>query len=322
MGIALAPVPVLNRIISLNLKMGDMSRKEQLICGKSKWTDITDPSMNEMEQLSKEYGLNQHIVRDCMQPEHLPKYEFTDGVHFLILRFYSHTPDKRLVTIQDLTNKIAIFYNDDFLITIHKSETPFLDKLRKKYVPTDRCSSTSNLLTQIAWHSLETYDEPANRLSEQVDFFENQIMLKNSGHDHIESLYILKREASIGHKVLMLMLEPINHIYIKKGEEAALQDARDQHLKMQTLYTQVLEELNNLLNLSMSFSSQKTNEVMKVLTIFSAFFLPLTFIAGIYGMNFHYMPELAQRWGYPVCLVIMAFITISIYSWFKRKHWL
>jgi len=299
-----------------------MSRKEQLICEDIKWIDITDPSMQEMEELSKEYGLNQHIVRDCMQPEHLPKYEFTDGVHFLILRFYSHTPDKRLVTIQDLTNKIAIFYNDHFMITIHKSETPFLDILRKKYVATGMCASTSNLLSQVAWLSLETYDEPANRLSEQVDFYENQIMLKNSGNDHIESLYILKREASIGHKVLMLMLEPINHIYIKPGEEAALQDVRDQHLKMQTLYTQVLEELNNLLNLSMSFSAQKTNDVMKVLTIFSAFFLPLTFIAGIYGMNFKFMPELTQKWGYPTSLGIMAIITFFIYSWFKRKHWL
>jgi magnesium transporter len=299
-----------------------MSRKEQLICEDIKWIDITDPSMQEMEGLSKEYNLNQHIVRDCLQPEHLPKYEFTDGVHFLILRFYSHTPDKRLVTIQDLTNKIAIFYGDHFMITIHKSETPFLDVLRKKYVATGRCASTSNLLTQIAWHSLETYDEPANRLSEQVDFYESQIMLKNSGNDHIESLYILKREASIGHKVLMLLLEPINHIYIKPGEEAALQDVRDQHLKMQTLYTQVLEELNNLLNLSMSFSAQKTNDVMKVLTIFSAFFLPLTFLAGIYGMNFQYMPELVQKWGYPACLAVMAFITMGIYSWFKRKNWL
>src|SRR6476619_1145860 len=299
-----------------------MSRKEQLICEGIKWIDITDPSMNEMEALSKEYGLNQHIVRDCMQPEHLPKYEFTDGVHFLILRFYSHTPDKRLVTIQDLTNKIAIFYDDHFMITIHKSETPFLDMLRKKYVATGRCASTSNLLAQVAWHSLETYDEPANRLSEQVDFYENQIMLKNSGNDHIESLYILKREASIGHKVLMLMLEPINHIYIKPGEEAALQDVRDQHLKMQTLYTQVLEELNNLLNLSMSFSAQKTNEVMKVLTIFSAFFLPLTFIAGIYGMNFHYMPELSKKWGYPAVILLMVTVTIIIYLWFKKKRWL
>jgi magnesium transporter len=91
---------------------------------------------------------------------------------------------------------------------------------------------------------------------------------------------------------------------------------------MQTLYTQVLEELNNLLNLSMSFSAQKTNDVMKVLTIFSAFFLPLTFLAGIYGMNFKYMPELAQKWGYPACLAVMAFITMGIYSWFKRKNWL
>ncbi len=73
-----------------------------------------------MEELSKQYGLNHHTVKDCLEPEHLPKYESDNDVHFLILRFYAHQFDKRLATIQELTNKIAIFYTDDFLITIHK----------------------------------------------------------------------------------------------------------------------------------------------------------------------------------------------------------
>ena len=299
-----------------------MSRKEQIVCGEFKWIDITAPSAQEMQELSTEYKLNGNIVRDCMEPEHLPKYEFVDDVHFLILRFYFHTPDKRMVTIQDLTNKIAIFFAEEFLITIHKSEAKFLDSLRNKYVTPGKCNSSTELLAQIVWHSLETYDEPANRLSEHVDFFESQVMLKNSASGHIPALYIIKREASIAHKILMLMQEPINHIYIKKGEETLLQDVRDQHLKMQTLYNQILEDVNNLLNLSMSFSAQRTNDVMKVLTIFSVFFMPLTFIAGIYGMNFHYMPELSQKWGYPASLALMAVVTVFIYYWFKRKKWL
>jgi magnesium transporter len=299
-----------------------MSRKEQIICDEIKWIQIVDPSASEMEALSKEYNLNQNIVRDCMQPEHLPKYEFVDDVHFLILRFFAHTFDKRIITIQDLTNKIAIFYANHFIITIHKSDAKFLEVLRNKYVVTGKCNSTTQLLAQIVWHSLETYDEPANRLSEQVDFYENQVMLKNSGGDHVETLYMIKREASIGSKTLTLMLEPINHIYIKPGEESSLQDVRDQHLKMQTLYSQVVEDVNNLLNLSMSFSAQRTNDVMKVLTIFSVFFLPLTFIAGIYGMNFEFMPELNKKWGYPASIGLMVLVTILIYTWFKRKKWL
>ena len=118
------------------------------------------------------------------------------------------------------------------------------------------------------------------------------------------------------------MLEPINHILVKPGEEAHLQDVRDQHLKMQTLYGLILEEVNNLLNLSMSFAAQRTNDVMRVLTLFSVFFMPLTFIVGIYGMNFEFMPELRSKWGYPAVLAIMAIIALLIFFWFRRKKWL
>lgn len=299
-----------------------MAKRDINICPDVQWVDIMDPSPEEMETLSQEYGLNRHIVRDCLQPEHLPKYEFVNDVHFLILRFYIHQTGKRMATIQSLTNKIAIFYTKDFLITIHKSETPFLEVIHKNYVIKGRCSSTTSVLNRIVWNALETFDDPANRLSEKVDFYETQIMLKKTSIDNTESLYYIKRDASISLKILMLMLEPINHIFSQPGEESELQDVRDQHLKIQTLYSQVLEDVNNLMNLSVSFAAQRTNDVVKVLTIFSVFFMPLTFIAGIYGMNFEYMPELTQRWGYPAALILMVIIAGLIYTWFKRKKWL
>ena len=74
--------------------------------------------------------------------------------------------------------------------------------------------------------------------------------------------------------------------------------------------------------MQLSLSSQKTNQVMRTLTVFSAFFLPLTFLVGVYGMNFEYMPELTQRWGYPAVWVVMVLITIGIYTLVRRRGWL
>lgn len=91
---------------------------------------------------------------------------------------------------------------------------------------------------------------------------------------------------------------------------------------MLTLYNQILDDVNNLRNLAMAFAGQRTNEVVRVLTVFSVFFMPLTFIVGIYGMNFEFMPELSKRWGYPAVLIFMAIVTFLIYLWFKRKKWL
>lgn len=299
-----------------------MAKKEHTICENIQWLDLTDPTEEEIQELSTQFRLSQHSIKDCMEPEHLPKYEFDDDKHFLILRFYSHNFNSTMTTIQELTNKLAIFFTDSYILTIHKAPIPFLEMLNKKYVEHGKCNSASDLLTRIVWQALETFDNPVNRLSEQIDFYENQIILRKSNTDPMEALYFIKRQASISHKILMLMQEPINHLFVKAGEEAAVQDVKDQYLKMQTLYNQALEDVNNLTNLHLSFAAQRTNEVMKVLTIFSVFFLPITFIVGLYGMNFKFMPELDQKWAYPVVLVIMAAVTATIYFWFKRKKWL
>ncbi len=299
-----------------------MKQNLQQICEGINWVDVTDPSPAEMQEISKEYNLNAHLVRDCLEPDHLPKYDYVDDVHFLILRFYAHALDKRMGSIQELTNKVAVFYKEDFLITIHRNEAPFLEIIRKKYVETNRCSSIMQVITRIVWNTLETFDDPANLLSEHLDFYENQVMMRKINNEQMEALYHIKRQASVSHKLMLLLREPINHIQAVPGDEAALQDVKDQHLKIQTLYSQVLEDVNNLMNLYISFSAQKTNDVIRVLTLFSVFFLPLTFIVGIYGMNFDYMPELNLKWGYPAVLLVMIIITIGIYLWFLRKKWL
>lgn len=296
--------------------------KEYIICNNVKWVDVTAPASAEMETLSKEYQLSPYLIRDCMEPGHLPKYDKIDNVHFLIFRYFSHNFHKRIASIQDLTNKIAIFYTQDFLITIHKSEIRFLESIRKKYIDTGDCSTVEDVVVKICWDVLESYNNPAQRLMEQVDFYENKIFLKKGTKDLLETLYYIKQQASMSNKILMMMFELVNHIYINNTNEAALQDLRDQHIKVQTFYSLVLEDVSNLTSLYMSFSAQRTNEVVKVLTIFSVFFLPVTFISSIYGMNFTYMPELQQKWGYPVLLIVMAIITGCIYFYFKRKKWL
>ena len=114
-----------------------------------------------------------------MEPAHLPKYEIIDDVHFLILRYFNHGYTSQLTTIKELANKIAIFFSDKFLITIRKDDVPFLKVVRSKHIENGHCNTALQVVTKIIWQALETFDNPADRLSEQVDFYENQIILKN-----------------------------------------------------------------------------------------------------------------------------------------------
>ena len=178
------------------------------------------------------------------------------------------------------------------------------------------------MIIKIISGSLDSFYAPVQRIAEQIDFHEAKIVLRRADNKHIEALYFIKQKISVINKTLMLMLEPISHVRSTSSDDPALQDVRDLHLKMQTLYGQALDEINNLMNLYMSFSAQRTNEVVKVLTIFSVFFMPLTFIVGVYGMNFKFMPELNKKWGYPIVWILMIITTLIIFLWFRRKKWL
>jgi magnesium transporter len=114
----------------------------------------------------------------------------------------------------------------------------------------------------------------------------------------------------------------LHQVEVSAAHKSALADIHDSMLNLVLVYEEVLDNAHTILNTYLSINAQKSNDVMKVLTVFSAFFLPLTFIVGIYGMNFEHMPELKWANGYYLALGFMLLITLGIYRWFKKKGYL
>jgi magnesium transporter len=291
--------------------------------GKKKfhWIDISNPTADELTTTADEYSLHSNSVQDSLQPEHLPKFEWIDNTVFIIGRVYDHLSSKDADTIQDISNKVAIFVGKDFIITIHRGEQPFLDAIRTKYFQTGQCGTPNDLLIKILYYIFHSFVAPSQTLETELDQLETLIVLKNQTHTVLRKLYHLKRRAAVCLRILRLSKTIIDNLD-KNTSAAVHQDLREFFLSLETSYDQTIENANNLLNLYISLSSQRTNEVVRVLTLFSVFFMPLTFIVGIYGMNFDVMPELRNPYGYPIVLVMMGGITAGIYIWFKKKHWL
>ena len=132
-------------------------------------------------------------------------------------------------------------------------------------------------------------------------------------------MYYQKAETRISRKLLLLTQNVINQVVVPQESSSALQDVKDNLIKLILEYEEATENAVNLMNTFLSVTAQKNNDVVKLLTVFSAFFLPLTFIVGVYGMNFDFMPELRWQYGYLYVILFMVFVSVIIYSWFKRK---
>ena len=286
------------------------------------WVDVTAPSSTELTELSKTYDLNHFALSACLQPDHLPKHEDIDGTHFIITRVLMPIRSGKSVSIQSISTKIAFFYRPGLLITIHRIPHDFIQDVRMRFFDKGQFKLVESIVAKLLWHILHSYELPAVGLSTELDEFENMVFSQNLTPQMLLELYQIKRKALMSKKLLLFTQEAISSVKLPVAKSDDLQDSRDLHLKLLNIYDQIHEDVSNLVNFYLSISAQKTNDVIKVLTIFSVFFMPLTFVVGIYGMNFDYMPELKMRYGYPLLLGIMVLLSCGIYLWFRKKRWL
>jgi magnesium transporter len=293
-----------------------------------KWIDVVLPTREELQQLAEKYAIHLTSIQDCLQSNHLPKHEKIGEVNFLIARGYDEKAAQDASNVLDLTRKVAIFLGTDFMITVHRVDLNYLAAVRKKWQAVSP-ETSSQLQIQILCDILQaislSYETPLDTAEGMLDMIEDKIfMYKFRGVSlHFREIYLLRRKVSVCQRMLHLALEVLAKLTgISENYAPLLQNIKDDTHRLLFVAEQLSENVNNLLNLHVSLTSNRTNEVMRILTVFSVFFLPITFIVGIYGMNYHNMPELELRYGYLYVWLVMLGITAVLFIWFKRKGFL
>jgi len=174
---------------------------------------------------------------------------------------------------------------------------------------------------------VDNYYSILEKIGERVENIEQDVV-SDPKPEILQQIYNLKREMIHLRKSVWPLREVINGLLreeselIKNETHIYLRDLYDHTIQVIDTIETYRDMISGMLDIYMSSVSNKMNEVMKVLTIFAAIFIPLTFIVGVYGMNFHYMPELSWKWGYGFVLFIMLTVSIILVLFFKKKKWL
>ncbi|HEU4680228.1 MAG TPA: CorA family divalent cation transporter, partial [Gemmatimonadales bacterium] len=274
------------------------------------WLDVVQPSSGELADIAKQYALHPTSVEDSLDPEHLPKYERIGEVTFIIVRASDAAAARDCATVQEMTRKVAIFFGKHFLITIHRTDQPFLTALIEKHgtaaAPPGaerRKSFLPRLLIELINGTIETYEKPLAQAEITIDKFEAMVFGEDELGGLLRRIYTEKRRVTQMRRMLSHTLDLVQRLVPASEPTAPLfQDLRENAESMHFWADELVDDVNNLLSIQLAMASHRTGEVVRVLTVFSVFFLPLTFIVGIYGMNFDFMPELRHRWGYPAVM--------------------
>ncbi len=285
------------------------------------WVDLVDPTAAEMEEVGARYGLHPAVLRDFLNQPHLPKFERLPGQQLLILRAYDEVA-KRGDTIQAMTRRLVVLMMEGVLITVHRREQPFFVAVAAR-VAAGAAIRPEHLALALCAGAVKSFDEPLKESEDKLDHIEAALFSRKVPHLGIKQVYGLKRRCAVIKRTLARITAALGPMKDQaRDDQGLLADVVEEADRLHTWADELLESATHLMNLEINLASQRTNEVMRVLTIFSAFFLPLTFIAGVYGMNFKRMPELEHRFGYPLVVAVMVLTAAGIWVWFRRKGWL
>ncbi|MEY8759498.1 magnesium transporter CorA family protein [Chryseobacterium tongliaoense] len=286
------------------------------------WVDVEAPTAEDLKFLHERYEINNLLLEDTLDPNHLPKYEEDGNVKFFLLRESTELERKNLNTISDISTKIGIFILGNTIITIHRMRTKSITETKKQVSATQNETAPQKIALMIALLIMKSFDDESVSLLETMDNIENEIFLKNTNHtNQIRRLYKLKRKSGLNSRVLTISTDAIDKFKLLNLQDSEIVDLKDKHKDVVADFDHLNIQITNLISMFLALSDQKANQVMKVLAIYSVYFLPITFIAGVYGMNFDNMPELHHKNGYFFTLGLMALIVIVTFIYARRKQW-
>lgn len=292
-----------------------------------RWVDIDGlASTNLIEALGKKYNIHALSLEDILNPSQRPKAEEYDNHLYVVARMLYFKPDSG----EFVSEQISLIVCDGVILSFQEKGGDVFDKLRerlRKETPQRRFYSTDYLLYSLLDLIVDHYFAVLEEFGEQIETLETALV-NDPSPESLARLHHYKTEMIYLRRSVWPMREVINMLqhsdasFIRKETRPFFNDLYD-HIVSAIESVEIMREiLSEMLDIYLSSVSQRMNQVVKVLTVISTIFMPLTFLVGVYGMNFDYMPELRSRWGYPAVWVVMLTIAIAMLGVFRRKKWI
>jgi magnesium transporter len=293
------------------------------------WVDMEAPSVEEQQKVLAElFRFHPLAVEDTINEAHIPKLD--DYGSYLYLVFHSLVQGDEPMDIH--TKEVDVFVGPNYLITVHELPSRTIDKLWRKEYHQERglTRGIALLLYEILDRQIDGYMELLDNFERRIEELGDLIFQAKIDHENaiLNEILTAKSSALRVRRILLPQREVIEHLAhddlsaIPNEARIYFQDLYDHLSRISDLADSMRDLVHGTMTTHLTISSNRLNEVMKVLTVISTIFMPLSFIASIYGMNFRSMPELSNPWGYPLIWVIFIVIAGAMILYFRRRHWI
>lgn len=277
-----------------------------------------------MEELGNVFSLHPLVLEDILNTNQRPKMEDYGDYLYIVLRNFNGHGNGTLTSEQ-----ISIILGRNFVLSFREKESAIFEPVKERLAGNKgriRKSGADYLVHALIDSIVDNYFIVLENMEEKIDVLENDIVKKTTPV-MLQAIHDLRRELIILRKSLWPLREAINSL--ERSESQLINESTGFYFKdISDHVITVIESVENfrdmlasMLDIYLSSVNIKLNEVMKVLAIIATIFMPLTFIAGVYGMNFKHMPELEWYWGYFVVLGVMLTVALYMIHYFRKKKW-
>jgi magnesium transporter len=279
-----------------------------------------------LEKIGECYGFHPLVMEDILNTDQRPKMEDYGDYIYIVLKML----DQGNKNNEIVTEQISFILGPNFVISFQEKEGDVFDPTRERIKNGKgriRKMGADYLAYSLLDSIVDSYFIILEKLGEKIEFLEEKLITRPTP-ETLQTIHHLKREMIFLRKAVWPLREVISGLernessLIMEFTRIYLRDVYDHTIQTIDTIETFRDMVSGMLDIYLSSVSNRLNSVMKVLTIIATIFMPLTFLAGIYGMNFKYMPELEWRWGYPVIWLIMIGIGVFMLAYFKKKNWL
>jgi magnesium transporter len=278
-----------------------------------------------IEKIGKHFNLHPLILEDILNTEQRPKLDDFEDYVFLVMKMPYFEEKNNSIKVE----QISLILGRNFVITFQEDESDVFNPVRQRIKDGRvriRSSGADYLIYALIDSIVDNYFIILEKTGDRIENIEEELITE-PGTETLQAIHDLKKETLFFRKFMWPLREIVSDLekgeltLIKEPTRVFFRDVYD-HAKQAIDTIEIFRDmLSGMLDLYISSIGKKTNDVMSLLTIIATIFIPLTFIAGLYGMNFEYMPELKWRWGYPAILLVIVSIGISMIFYFRRKKW-